>query len=157
MEYVASFTTTASVAAVEPFVASLDRYPSWLGIINSVRPLDADDGRPAWAVELRARLGPLARSKRLRMVCTADETGPRDRRRWVFERTELDGRPHSAWVLEVTLDRSGPPAAKERQPKLTQLEMQLRYDGSMWGPVLERLLRDEVDKSIPRLRQLVEN
>ncbi|MGD9795153.1 MAG: SRPBCC family protein [Acidimicrobiia bacterium] len=156
MEYVASLTTPASVAAVEPFVASLDRYPSWLGIINSVKALDPDDGRPAWAVELRARLGPLARSKRLRMLCTIDEAGPRDTRRWVFERAEVDGRPHSAWVLEATLSSSGSAAAKAKQPKLTRLEMQLRYDGSMWGPVLERLLRDEVDKSIPRLRQLVE-
>jgi hypothetical protein len=48
-----------------------------------------------WDVELRARLGPLARSKRLRMVRTV-----RDPETFTatFERDQADGRNHSPWT-----------------------------------------------------------
>jgi hypothetical protein len=99
---------------------------------------------PAWSVDLRGRLGPLARSKRLRMVRTKyrpDELA-------VFERAEADGRRHSAWVLRAEVS-AGPTAAESR------LVMRLHYGGSFWGPVLERLLADEIDTSRQRLLALV--
>jgi hypothetical protein len=63
----------ASGAALFEQVATLDRYPPWMRLVHRVEPLAADDGRPAWWVELRARVGPFARSKQLR---------PRDLLRW---------------------------------------------------------------------------
>ena len=122
------------------WVRDLDRYPSWLDIVIRAEPAPAlgDDPGPAWSVDLRGRLGPLARSKRLRMVRTADE-GPH---RAVFERREGDGRSHSVWVLRADV------AESQAGSRLT---MHLHYGGALWGPVLERLLGDEIGRSRTRL------
>jgi hypothetical protein len=37
----------------------------------------------------------------------------------------------------------------------SSLAMRLHYGGSLWGPVLERLLGDEIQRSRPRLLDLV--
>lgn len=126
-------------------VESLDRYPAWLDIVAAARPAEAADGDagPAWIVDLRGRLGPFARSKRLRMVRVAHEA-PRVVR---FERRETDARSHSAWVLEGEVQRD--PSADQVSSRLV---MHLHYGGGLWGPVLERLLRDEIERSRPRLR-----
>jgi hypothetical protein len=60
-----------------------------------------------------------------------------------FERRERDGRAHSPWVLraEVTADGDGG----------SRLTMHLHYGGGLWGPVLERMLREEIERSRPRL------
>ncbi|MCU1351604.1 MAG: hypothetical protein JWM05_813 [Acidimicrobiales bacterium] len=124
-------------------VDDLARYPDWLEIVTRAEPVDAGpDGRPAWQVELRARLGPLARSKRLRMVRTRSDPPSGV----TFERAELDGRQHSPWVLRADVT---PTAAG------SSLAMHLHYGGSLWGPVLERLLGDEIDRSRTRLLTLV--
>jgi hypothetical protein len=124
-------------------VDSLERYPAWMALIHDVRVLPDDDGRPAHDVELRARIGPLARSKRLRMVRTVHEPASRV----VFERVELDARQHSAWVLEVQLTASGDGA---------RLVMDLTYGGSLWtGGLLERVLADEIERGRDRLLALV--
>jgi hypothetical protein len=120
-------------------VADLGSYPEWLSIVPVAAPLDDDaDGRPAWQVDLRARLGPLARSKRLRMVRTIHDPD----RVVQFERSELDGREHGRWVLraEVTPSDDG-----------SHLEMALTYEGRFGVAVLDRLLRDEIEQSRPRL------
>lgn len=103
---------------------------------------DPCDGGPAWAVDLRARLGPLSRSKRLRMVRTACEAPSLVR----FERAELDGRSHSAWILEGRVERTA---------EGSRLTMKLHYGGSRFGSALERLLRDEIERSRPRLLALI--
>lgn len=120
--------------AVFAWVADLDRYPAWLDIV----PRAAADGDGSWLVWLRGRLGPLARSKRLRMRRVALDA-PRTVR---FERDEQDGRHHSAWVLEaeVTPTDEG-----------SRLTMHLHYGGSLFGPVLERVLGDEIERSRTRL------
>jgi hypothetical protein len=59
-----------------------------------------------------------------------------------FERRELDGRSHSPWVLQADV------AAVNGGSLLT---MRLHYGGSLWGPVLQRLLGDEIDRSRVRL------
>ncbi len=120
------------------WIDDLARYPEWLEIVTRVAPLD--DG--ALAVDLRGRLGPLARSKRLRMV-RATGTGPMSVR---FERVELDGRDHSPWVLEAEVA----PHAEG-----SELRMRLHYGGGLFGPVLERVLRDEIERSRLRLLALV--
>lgn len=96
------------------------------------------DVGPAWLVDLRGRLGPLARTKRLRMVRTAHDTD----RRVCFERVEHDGRHHAPWVLDAVVD---PVAAGSR------LTMALHYGGRLWVPALDRLLTEEIERSGPRL------
>jgi hypothetical protein len=121
-----------------PWVDDLSRYPSWLTIVTRAEA----DGDEAWVVDLRGQVGPIARSKRLRMARTVLEPD----RQAVFERAERDGRQHSMWALTATVDRS---------PSGSRLEMHLHYDGAFWGAVLERLLRDEIDESRQRLLDLV--
>ena len=52
-------------------VATLDRYPPWMRLVHRVTPMPPTTLGPAWWVELRARVGPFARSKQLRMVRTS--------------------------------------------------------------------------------------
>ena len=124
------------------WVDDLARYPEWLSIVpraDAESPADATS--PAWAVELRATLGPLARLKRLRMIRTLDDA---DHIR--FERREVDGRNHSAWVLDARVEPITDGA---------RLVMTLHYGGSFGGNLLERLLSDEIEASKPRLLALV--
>jgi hypothetical protein len=116
------------------WVEDLERYTHWLDIVPRVA--DAPDG--GWLVDLRARLGPFARSKRLRMVRTLHQPTTAVR----FERDERDGRSHSPWVLDATVEpRDGG----------SRLTMHLHYGGGLLGPVVERLLREEIERSRPRL------
>jgi hypothetical protein len=122
------------------WVEDLDRYPSWLDIVPRAvaAPGHAEDVGPAWSVDLRGRLGPFARAKRLRMVRTVHDV-PRHAR---FERVEQDGRQHSAWVLDATVDEGDGHST---------LTMRLHYGGRLWVPALDRLLADEIERSRPRL------
>jgi hypothetical protein len=124
--------------AVFAWVAELDRYPAWLDIVPRATP----DGEDVWQVDLRGRLGPLARSKRLRMARVHLDP-PRTVR---FERQEVDGRRHSPWVLDAEVE------AVEAGSKLT---VHLHYGGSLFAPVLERLLGDEIEQSRGRLLALL--
>jgi hypothetical protein len=120
------------------WVEDLDRYPAWLSIV----PRAVRTAPDTWEVELRGRIGPFARSKRLRMVRTQLEPG----RLAVFERQEADDRVHAPWVLRAEVTGEGGES---------HLAMHLHYGGSLWGPVLERLLADEVERSRPRLLGLL--
>ena len=141
---------TATLAADVPAdalfgaVEDLTSYPQWLDIVPRAErlPEDAGDPGPAWSVDLRGQVGPLRRSKRLRMVRTRLDRPELVR----FERRELDGRSHSAWVLEAELRDGG--ATRE-------LVMRLHYGGSLWVPMLDRMLSDEIERSRPRLLALV--
>ena len=121
-------------------VADLGTYPRWLDIVGRAEPAPPADGDPgpAWTVDLRGQIGPLRRSKRLRMVRSRNEPD----RAVTFERRELDGRQHSPWVLDATLGADGTAGV---------LTMRLHYGGSMWVPLLDRLLADEIERSRPRL------
>lgn len=142
VDVTASLDTGCPPERLRPWIRDLDRYPAWLSIVPRAEREGTAEESAAWAVELRAKLGPLARSKRLRMVRTVDEP---DHVR--FERDELDGKEHSAWVLDARIDDV---VAGSR------LTMSLHYGGSLGGGVLERLLGDEIESSKPRLRELVE-
>jgi hypothetical protein len=122
------------------WVDDLGRYPDWLDIVPRAVPVEAhpDDVGPAWSVDLRGRLGPFARAKRLRMVRTATDGGRHAR----FERREHDGRQHSEWVLDARIDETADGS---------RLTMGLHYGGRLWMPVLDRLLADEIERSRPRL------
>jgi hypothetical protein len=125
--------------ALFAWVDDLGRYPDWLDIVPRAEATSGD--RPAWDVDLRGRLGPLARSKRLRMVRTVHQRPSTV----VFEREERDGRSHAPWVLRAEVAEV--PGAEPR----SRLTMHLHYGGGLWGPVLERLLGDEIERSRPRL------
>lgn len=66
----------------------------------------------------------------------------------VFERREIDGREHSFWLLRVAL---------EPGEHGTSVEVSLRYDGGLWEPVIERILRGEIEESKRRLEEHLAN
>lgn len=142
MDIEADLRAPCSSDALFSWVRDLDRYPAWHEIVTRAEPV----GEDTWEVDLRGKLGPLARTKRLRMRRTGLEEGS-DPARVTFERDEVDGRNHSPWRLtaEVAPDREG-----------SRLHMVLHYGGSLWGPVLERVLGDEIERSRVRLLALVE-
>ena len=132
----------ASPHELFPHVARLEAYSPWLRLVHRAEPV-AEEPVPTWDVELRARVGPFARSKKLRMqrVEIDADRGVR------FERAEVDGREHSMWALRVELEPSGDE---------TVLTMHLAYDGKLWtGGVLERVLDDEVRRARVKLVELL--
>ena len=142
MDVVADLAAPCLPEELFEWVGDLGRYPEWLGIVErSEAQADEEDGSPAWLVDLRGRLGPLARSKRLHMVRTERSgTGV------TFERRERDGRHHSPWLLRADVAPNAEGSV---------LTMRLHYGGSLWGPVLERLLREEIVRSRARLLERV--
>lgn len=125
-------------------VDDLSLYPGWLDLVHRAIAVAGADA-PTWDVELRARVGPLARSKRLRMQRTVHDSAAG---RVVFERREADGRRHSPWTLsaEITPSNSG-----------STLTMHLHYGGALWtGGVLERVLADQITNGRERLLLLVQ-
>ena len=125
------------------WVNDLGLYPQWLSIVPRAEVVAAEGDARAWAVELRAKVGPLARSKKLRMERVADTP---DHVR--FERRETDARDHSSWVLDAEI---------EPVDSGCRLTMILRYGGAFGGGLVERLLRDEIETSKQKLRTLVES
>lgn len=145
MDVRADLSTDASPSALFEVVADLGTYPDWLDIVGraeSVPSVEGDIG-PAWLVDLQGQLGPLRRSKRLRMVRTEFDVPRRVR----FERRDVDGRDHSDWVLTATVDDGDGGGSR--------LEVHLHYGGSLWVPLLDRLLADEIRSSRRRLAELV--
>ena len=137
MDVTADLDAPCTAEQLYAWVEDLTAYPAWLEIVPRAETI-AGGPEPAWSVDLRGRLGPLARSKRLRMVRT-EHDAPRT---VVFERRELDDRSHSAWVLRAEV------GAVDGGSRLT---MHLHYGGTLWGPMLERLLGDEIGRSRDRL------
>jgi hypothetical protein len=137
----AGLTAPCAPSELFVFVDDLGRYPDWLDLIARARP---DEAVPeAWSIDLRARIGPLARSKRLRMVRTLHDTAAHRVR---FERQEVDERRHSPWVLEAQVDAAGDGS---------ELHMHLHYGGKLWtGGVLERALSDQIEQGRARLLAL---
>lgn len=158
MDVVAELVAPCPPAELYHWVEDLDRYPQWLEIVTRSVRLDDD----TWEIDLRGRLGPLARSKRLQMVRTVHD-GASVR----FERSEQDDRDHSPWVLDVTVTPAGHRAKADDSTQAddgqgdgsrnvcSELRMHLHYGGRLFGPVLERLLRDEIERSRERLLALV--
>jgi hypothetical protein len=144
VDITATLDAPCAPAELYPWLDDLGRYPDWLDIVPRAVPAEAHvaDVGPAWSVDLRGKLGPFARAKRLRMVRTADEA-PRHAR---FERVEHDGREHSPWVLDAEVTEA---------PGGSRLTMRLHYGGRLWMPVLDRLLADEIERSRPRLLSLL--
>lgn len=137
-------------------VRNLETFPLWLDVVHRVEKSgsnnpddsnhddsDHDDSDNAWDVELRAKIGPFARSKRLRMVRSLDERP----KRVVFERQELDGKKHAPWVLTCEI---------AERDKGCSLYVQLRYGGSLFdGGVVERVLADQIESGKVKLTQFL--
>ena len=150
VDVTAELTAPCAPDVLFQYVADLGSYPEWLDIVPRAVPEGGDVGdgvEAAWVVDLRGRLGPFARSKRLRMVRT-EERSPTT---VVFERRERDGRSHSPWVLRATIE---PVDGDSPDRGASRLTMHLHYGGALWGPVLERILGDEIENSKPRLLAL---
>ena len=139
MDVVATLEAPGAPAALLPWIEDLGRYPDWLAIVPRAVATEAhaEDVGAAWSVDLRGRLGPFARAKRLRMVRTQH-----DDRHARFERVEHDGRQHSSWVLDAEITEGH---------GVSRLTMGLHYGGRLWMPALDRLLADEIESSRPRL------
>jgi uncharacterized protein YndB with AHSA1/START domain len=137
--------------AVFAMVSDLSTYPQWLGIVLGVAPGRAGPDDDAWLVDLGARLGPLRKTKRVRMV----------RVTWappigvvVFERKELDGREHSPWRLAAEVGEVGAEVGAGSGAG-SHLTMHLHYGGNRWFPGLDLVLREEVKRAVGRLSKLV--
>ncbi len=142
VDVTASLEAAVQADALFEVVSDLGTYPDWLDIVPRAVSVDPDgsDVGPAWSVDLRGPIGPLRRSKRLRMVRTVAVPGELA----VFERHEVDDRTHSDWILRARIDVGA-------TPDESRLTMELHYGGSMWMPMLDRLLADEIERSRGRL------
>lgn len=128
METSASVLLPATPAEVFPIVADLGTTDRWLPLVHRVDAVGVD----TWEVELRASVGPFARSKRLRMVRVEHHPDIAVR----FERDEIDGRHHAAWILRCDLEPRG---------LQTFVTMHLAYHGRLWTPgPLSRVLDEEI-------------
>ena len=144
MDVRASLEAPCSAHELFSFVDDLARYPAWVDLVHRAEPVTSTATGPEWQVELRARLGPLARSKRLRMQRTVHDE---QHHVTVFERHEVDGRRHSAWVMRAEVTE---------QPGGCSLQMHLHYGGALWtAGVLERALADQITDGRERLLTLV--
>ncbi len=95
---------------------------------------------PAWSVDLRGRLGPFARAKRLRMVRTAHERRPPTCASSGWSTTAGDHSP-----LGARRRGRAEPRAGASSPCASTTA------GRLWMPALDRLLADEIERSRPRL------
>jgi ribosome-associated toxin RatA of RatAB toxin-antitoxin module len=131
-----------SVEKLFDYVADLANYSSWLEFVHKVELVgESIETDATWIVELRAKLGVLARSKRLRMTRTVCEAP----RLVVFERREQDSRRHSEWVLRATVSTTATGA---------KLQTNLHYSGSLFtGGMLERALNEQIATGREKLIQ----
>lgn len=151
MEVTRELLVPAPVERTFALVDDLTGYPSWMGLVHTATAtepaaVEAPD-LAVWIVELRAKVGPLARSKRLRMARTVHVP----HRRVVFERAEIDARAHAPWMLSATLEAT----MGADRAAATNLTMRLSYGGRLWtGGLLERVLDDEIGRGSEALVEL---
>lgn len=143
MEVVASVEVPVSPEVLFSYISDLANYPRWLELVHSASAVDdlVDKTRPTWQVELQARIGVFARSKRLRMTRTICEAP----NLVVFERNEQDSRKHAEWVLRATVNAT---------PVGAELVTNLNYSGKLFtNSVLERALADQIKTGREKLIQ----
>jgi carbon monoxide dehydrogenase subunit G len=139
MKYSSSVDVPAPTSVVLPFVNDISQYPQWMPLVHSVVP----DGDATWSVELRAKVGVFARSKKIRMRRTVNTV-----HEVVFERSEDDGRSHSPWKLAVSI---------ADHDARTEVTMHLEYGGTLWtAGVLDRVLASQVDAGKQGLCRVVQ-
>ena len=139
MDLDASATVRQPPGSVFAALADLTTYPHWLAIVGAAEPTG---GGEAWDVVLRGRFGPFTKTKRVRMERTGHDP---DRGTVRFERRELDGRDHNAWVLTGEATPAGADA--------TAVHVHLHYGGGLLVPGADVLLRREVAGAGRRLER----
>ena len=155
MDIEARLTTPAAPSRVLALVDDLSVYPQWMPLVHRAEQCSKPvvGVADAWNVELRAKVGPFARSKKLRMVRSAYECTEGAERggvaRIVFERHEIDERQHAMWRLTVTV------AAADSAASGAELVMHLHYDGRLFVSVVEAILRQNIDAGRERLAELL--
>lgn len=139
MQYSSDVVVAVVPARVYPYVADLARYVEWMPMVHGVEAVD--DG--VWNVELRAKVGVFARSKRLRMKRTVNTS-----QHIVFERDEIDGKRHSPWTMAITLQATGAGSV---------VTVDLSYGGTLWtAGILDRVLAAQVDAGKTGLARVVQ-
>jgi len=153
--------TPAAPGELFEIVNDLSTFPQWIEVVHEVDHAESlettgPDGslfEPTWWVILRAQLGPLARSKRLRMrraVSIAPSAGTDGFVR--FERAETDGRDHAEWTMEVTVGETA--SADESNGDNSWARCRLYYGGAMWTKLLEGQLDAVADRATDQLRAM---
>ncbi|MEI8287597.1 MAG: SRPBCC family protein [Actinomycetes bacterium] len=128
MQYSSDVVLVVDPATVHPYVADLARYVEWMPMVHGVDTVEDD----VWNVELRAKVGVFARSKRLRMRRTVDTP-----QQIVFERDEIDGRRHAPWTMLISLTKTN---------EGTDVTVNLAYGGTLWtAGILDRVLAAQVE------------
>lgn len=123
----------------------LERYPHWMGLVHAATP---EPGGDAWVVELRGKVGPFTRSKKLRMMRTVvNNDGASCSVR--FERRDTDGREHGSWVLDASVVQG------LEESDTCDVRVSLEYGGRLWSGVVDKVLHDEIERSKQRLREIV--
>mgnify|MGYP000362307491 FL=1 len=139
MQYSSDVVVAVEPARVYPYVADLARYVEWMPMVHGVEAVDAG----VWNVELRAKVGVFARSKRLRMKRTVNTS-----QHIVFERDEIDGKRHSPWKMSVALHNVEAGCV---------VTVDLSYGGNLWtAGILDRVLAAQVDAGKTGLVRVVQ-
>ncbi len=141
-------TVNKPLDSVWPVVSDLATFPQWIEIVDTV-VVDAGEP-PAHFVILKARLGPISRSKKLRMVQTArgGESDPEANNSVTFERQETHDIEVAMWKMNVTACSTGESS--------TQLSISLSYDGELWLPAFGAILDSQVPKTIESLERYIQ-
>jgi carbon monoxide dehydrogenase subunit G len=138
MQYSSDVVVAVEPTRVYPYVADLARYVEWMPMVHEVETL----GDGVWNVELRAKVGVFARSKRLRMKRIMDTT-----QNIVFERDEIDGKRHSPWTMAIALQPTDAGSV---------VTVDLSYGGTLWtAGILDRVLAAQVEAGKTGLARVV--
>ena len=126
-------------------LGDLATYPHWLTIVGRAttapgHPDDDPAGEPAWLVDLRGKVGPFTKTKRVRMLRTGHDPAAGTVR---FERREHDGRSHNRWIL------SG--EAAPRPGNRCHVRVHVHYGGGRSLPGADLLLGQEARRAGERL------
>ena len=139
MQYSSDVEVAVEPTLVYPYVADLVRYAEWMPMVHGVEAV----GDGVWNVELRAKVGVFARSKRLRMKRTINTT-----QNIVFERDEIDGKRHSPWTMAIALQPADAGCV---------VTVDLSYGGTLWtAGILDRVLAAQVEAGKTGLRRAVQ-
>ena len=120
-------------------LADLATYPHWLTIVASAAPVAGS--ADSWSIELVGRIGPFTRKKRVRMVRTEADRAARTVR---FERQELDGKTHNAWILTGSATET------------SEVHVHLHYGGGTL-PGADLLLRQEIRGAGHKLQRYLDS
>ncbi len=138
MQYSSDVVVAVEPAFVHPYVADLARYVEWMPMVHGAEAV----GDGVWNVELRAKVGVFARSKRLRMKRTVNTA-----QHIVFERDEIDGRRHSPWTMAIALQIIDAGCV---------VTVDLSYGGTLWtAGILDRVLAAQVEAGKTGLASVV--